>query len=207
MTEFYGTVGIWLAAFLTIFILSYAYRDNPLFKLAEHIYIGAAAGHAVVMGIASAQSSSWVPLTRGQIIYIVPLLLGALLYTRYHPKYYWIGRYPIALLVGLGTAISMRTVIASNFTQQIAATIKPITADLATNLNNMIVIVIVISVLWHFIFTKEQLSRGRLGLIGKIGRYAMMVAFGAAFGNTVVTRMVLLLGRIDFLLFDWLKLR
>jgi hypothetical protein len=200
-------IGIWIAAFFTIFIMSYAYKDNPLFKLAEHIYIGAAAGHAFVMGVASANTSSWIPLMRGQVIHIIPLVLGILLYTRYHSRYYWISRYPIALLVGLGTAVSIRTVIAANFTQQIAATIKPLSAVPLTNFNNLVVLIVTVSVLWHFVFTQKKLSTGSVGLIAKFGRYAMMVAFGAAFGNTVVTRIVLLLGRVDFLLFDWLGLR
>jgi hypothetical protein len=200
-------IGVWIAAFFTIFIMSYAYKDNPLFKFAEHVYVGAAAGHAVVMGIVSASTSSWIPLTKGQIIHIIPLVLGLLLYTRYHPRYYWVSRYPIALLVGLGTAISIRTVIAANFTQQIAATIKPLSAVPLTNFNNLVVLVVTVTVLWHFLFTQHKLATGNFGLIGKFGRYAMMVAFGAAFGNTVMTRMVLLLGRVDFLLFEWLKLR
>jgi hypothetical protein len=33
-----------------------------------------------------------------------------------------------------------------------------------------------------------------------------MVTFGAAFGLTVMSRMSLLIGRIDFLLRDWLHL-
>ncbi len=39
-----------------------------------------------------------------------------------------------------------------------------------------------------------------------IGRYLMLIAFGAAFGNTVMTRMNLLIGRLIFLLRDVLGL-
>jgi hypothetical protein len=34
-----------------------------------------------------------------------------------------------------------------------------------------------------------------------------MIAFGAAWGFTVMSRMSLLIGRVQFLLFDWLGLR
>jgi hypothetical protein len=38
----------------------------------------------------------------------------------------------------------------------------------------------------------------------KVGQYMMMVAFGAAFGATVMSRMTFLIGRLMFLLRDWL---
>ena len=37
-------------------------------------------------------------------------------------------------------------------------------------------------------------------------RYVMMIAFGALFGNAVMGRMSLMIGRVHFLLADWLGL-
>ncbi len=41
-------IGTWVAATLTIAILSFLYRDNPLYKAAEHIYVGISAGFTVI---------------------------------------------------------------------------------------------------------------------------------------------------------------
>lgn len=41
-------IGTWVAATLTIGILSFLYRDNPLYKAAEHIYVGTSAGFAII---------------------------------------------------------------------------------------------------------------------------------------------------------------
>ena len=38
-------VGAWVAVFLTLAIFSYLYRDNPLYKIAEHIFVGVSAGY------------------------------------------------------------------------------------------------------------------------------------------------------------------
>jgi len=37
--------------------------------------------------------------------------------------------------------------------------------------------------------------------------YFLMVSFGAGYGYTVMSRISLLIGRLQFLLYDWLGLR
>ena len=37
-------LGAWIATGLTLFIFSFLYEDNPLFKLAEHLYVGVSLG-------------------------------------------------------------------------------------------------------------------------------------------------------------------
>jgi hypothetical protein len=41
-------VGTWVAATLTIGILSFLYKDNPLYRAAEHLYVGTSAGFAII---------------------------------------------------------------------------------------------------------------------------------------------------------------
>jgi len=41
-------IGTWVAATLTIGILSFLYKDNPLYKAAEHLYVGTSAGFAII---------------------------------------------------------------------------------------------------------------------------------------------------------------
>ena len=42
-------VGAWIAVFLTFAIFSYLYRDNPFYKIAEHIFVGVSAGYWAAM--------------------------------------------------------------------------------------------------------------------------------------------------------------
>lgn len=42
-------IGYWIAAFLTICILSFLYKDNPFYKFAEHLFVGVSAGYGVVL--------------------------------------------------------------------------------------------------------------------------------------------------------------
>jgi hypothetical protein len=58
-------------------------------------------------------------------------------------------------------------------------------------------------VLLYFFFSVEH--RGAVGLGSRIGVWFLMIAFGASFGYTVMGRMALLVGRLRFLIFEWMK--
>ena len=49
MQELYtiDVVGAWLGIFLTFAILSFLYKDNPFYKLAEHLFVGVSLGYVV----------------------------------------------------------------------------------------------------------------------------------------------------------------
>ena len=69
-------------------------------------------------------------------------------------------------------------------------------------ISNLLIIVGVIATLIYFYFSKEH--KGILGIGAKVGIWFMMIAFGASFGYTVMARISLLIGRVYFLLHNWL---
>jgi len=69
-------------------------------------------------------------------------------------------------------------------------------------ISNAIMFVGVLTTLVYFFFSKEH--KGFLGKSARIGIIFIMVAFGASFGYTVMARISLLIGRMQFLLHDWL---
>ena len=48
--EFSDLLGAWVASFLTIGIFSYLYKDNPFYKIAEHLFVGVSAGYLLSLG-------------------------------------------------------------------------------------------------------------------------------------------------------------
>ncbi len=70
------------------------------------------------------------------------------------------------------------------------------------SVNGIFILVGVVTVLLYFFFSIEH--KGPVGVASKIGIYFLMVSFGASFGYTVMGRMSLLIGRMIFLLRDWL---
>jgi hypothetical protein len=60
----------------------------------------------------------------------------------------------------------------------------------------------VVCVLIHFLFSVEH--KGPVRVASRTGITFLMIAFGAGFGYTVMARMSLLIGRVTFLLKEWL---
>jgi hypothetical protein len=69
-------------------------------------------------------------------------------------------------------------------------------------LGNLVAIITVISVLSYFIFSFELKSRFLMGTT-KLGRYLLMIGFGAIFGSTVMMRFTLLIDRMYFIWVEW----
>jgi len=201
-------IQIWMAALFTIWIYSVAFRDNDFFKFAEYTFVGAAAGHSLVYAVDNLRRYGWEQMMGGSYLYAIAFLLGLLLYSRYHPKYYWVSRYPLSVMVGLGIGLSMRSVVTAEFITQIKATaaIQLFGADLYTTVSNIIFVVLVVCTVYFFIFTIPEAHEGGLGIIPKIARYGMMAAFSYSFANTVLSRYNMIFGRIDFLYNQWLPL-
>ena len=68
----------------------------------------------------------------------------------------------------------------------------------ASNLNGIIILIGVVSVLFYFFFSVEHSGPGKM--IARAGILFLMVSFGAAFGYTVMARMSLLIGRLTDLI-------
>jgi hypothetical protein len=203
-------IQIWMAAIFTIFIYSIAFRDNDLFKFAEYTFVGAAAGHSLVYGVDNIRRYGWDNLMGGAYLYVVVFLLGILLYSRYHPQYFWVSRYPLAIMVGLGIGLSMRAVVTAEFITQIKSTaaiqVLGVT-DPFKLVSNLIFIILVVTTVYFFLFTFPKAHEGSLGIIPKIARYGMMAAFSYSFANTVLSRYNMIFGRLDFLYNQWLPLQ
>ena len=68
------------------------------------------------------------------------------------------------------------------------------TGDWWLNVSNIVYVVGTVTTLAYFFFTVEK--KGTQLYISKIGQYTMMVALVQLFGNTVIARVSLFLGRV-----------
>ena len=120
-----GDIGVWIAAFLTLGIFSFLYRDNPIYKLCEHLFVGISAGYYVVLTYYSTLKPNLVtPLffhsgEGRNILLIVPLLLGVLLFSRFFPRGDWLSRWPIAVILGVYPALRITGFGQSDLVQQV----------------------------------------------------------------------------------------
>ncbi len=227
-------IGIWVAAILTFCALSFLYKDNPFYKFAESLFVGVTAGYfsAIVFHTVfvqdlvlpvkvAVQSGTWGAVIRR----VFPCLLGLGIIAQFSPKHGWLARYGLALIIGGGAGINLPYQVQTYLLPQIKATVVSLIAIGETaaldfgvahtpfgdgtrsilwhdTISGIVVLIGVLAVLGYFFFSKEH--KGAYGKFTKVGVYFLMIGFGASFGNTVMARMSLLIGRIQFLLDDWL---
>ena len=207
--------GIWIAAFLTLCIFSFLYRDNPFYRFAEHLFLGVSVGYSIVLTIHQGFIPvAWKPLAaaftddtaRSGFIKLIPICIGLLFFARLSPRRTWLIRYPIAILIGWGTGVAIPNVLQTDIFTQIHGTLTPFlqlgTLSVGEIIGAILMVIGVICTLTYFFFSVEH--RGAVGGLSKIGIAFLMIGFGSAFGNTVMGRVALLIQRVDFLINDWI---
>ncbi|MBN1356535.1 hypothetical protein JXA40_09780 [bacterium] len=199
---------IWntIAAFFTIGTFSFLYKDNPLYKIAESVVVGIAAGYfAVLLFWTSLRPKFWDMIVyEHKYWYVIPGLLGIMMYFRFSRKWGWLSRYPLALYIGIGSGIAIPLMLQTFVLRQLEATMLPIGFASFEGFSNLLVVLMVLAGLIYFFFSMEH--KGVVGKTATFGIWVIMIGFGASFGYTVMARVSLLIGRIQFLLGTWLHL-
>jgi hypothetical protein len=210
MVQFMTVFGIWLGAYFTFSIFSFLYRDNPFYKLAEQVFVGLSAGYWFVYTIFNILIPNLFEKLSsdfsGNLILLIPAILGVMMLMRIIPKLEWVSRYPIAVVIGTSAGISMLRYMKSDILSQLTATmINPFSmATIDKKIGSVILIIGTVCVISYFYFSRKQ--EGVLGVTSKAGVWFLMISFGASFGYTVMARISLLIGRLQFLLSDWLHI-
>ena len=202
------TISTWIAALLTLAIFSFLYRENPVYRFAEHLLVGVSAGYYLVQYFYSAvYKKLWVPVyEEGQWALLPGGILGVLLLLRQHRRTAWLSRYAIAFYVAAWSGYLIPSILQAQVLTQMRGTIVGPYAGtgLWDYVSSWILLAGVVSILVYFYFSQEH--RGLIRGISKIGITFLMIGFGASFGYTIMGRITLLVGRFQFLFYDWLHL-
>ena len=105
-------IGALLGFVLTISIFSYIWKDNALFRVAAHLFIGVTAGYMTIVVIYNVILPKMVlPFITGdqsaKIFAILFLILGVLMLTKISPRLSRLGNPAVAYLVGIGAATAI----------------------------------------------------------------------------------------------------
>ena len=196
----------WIIAFFTLALFSFLYKDNPFYKLAENIFAGLTAGYQVgLIWDTIIMQKLWDPMIQnGEWWMAVPGILGFLMFSRFFPKISWLSRVPLAVVFGVTSGVFLTTQLHGLVLPQMQSTMLAVwsSQDFVASLLAIVIIVGVICTLIYFYFSHEH--TGALGVTAKLGIWFIMVSFGAHFGYTVMGRVSLLIGRVQFLVEDWL---
>jgi hypothetical protein len=200
-----------LGACSTLGIYSILYKENKVFRFFEHLYLGLAAGYAIGAIWNDVLKTLWLePMLKDTPSLIALLPLGSLFYFIYSKKNGWMARLVFGVFIGFAAGQQFQGFVGSYWPKIQSAATKTLWVTenpnpayfwgpISTTINNVLFLAILTSVMTYFFFSFEQKSAA-VRKFSKFGRYAMMVAFGAMFGNTIMARMALLIGRIFFLI-------
>jgi hypothetical protein len=135
--ETYITFKLGLGTFLTIGLYSMLYRENKLYRLCEHIFLGLASGYSLVALWTETLKSQWYDKmigtaasngTGGQMgywIYAILLPIGLMGYFVFSRKNNWISRIPIGIIIGLYSGQQLQA-WQNRYLPQINDTVRPI---------------------------------------------------------------------------------
>lgn len=197
---------VWIAAFLTLCIFSFLYRENLLYRFAEHLFVGVSAGYLVALTWHNQILPNLItPLFfEGKFLYVIPLAFALCYFARFIPGYGHLIRLPISFLLGWGSGVAIPAVFQRDIMKQTQGTLlRPDAFDKwDSGLWAVVILIGVISTLVYFFFSRER--KGVLKPVANLGIIFIMLGFGASFGYTVMARISLLIGRLQFLLGEWL---
>lgn len=196
-------------ALLTLGIFSILYKETPVYRFVEHLFIGTTLGYAIVVNIRSLNQTAVQQILAGNYIYVIAILAGLMMYSRYFGSTYrWLNRIPTAVVIGCTIGLALRGIPESNINRQLQATYQPLFAsgDAMTLFNNIILFASFFFALLYFTYTLSKSTGSKSGTVDRVitfGRYFLMVYFGALFGNVIIHRASLFISRMQFYVFDF----
>lgn len=197
-----------IAIVLTIMVLSRIAGDNPLFRVAQYMFVGVSLGLAFVVAYHQVLMPAVRALSAGQdraIAYGIPLALGLLLLPRIsrRQEFSWLANIPLALVFGVGAALAVGGAIIGTLAPQILDTSRrPLLGDPAQIAGTVVLALGTIITLAAFAYTapKEGPLARVSAQVAALGHWLLMIAFGFFFAGAVQSYLSALTDRLGLLL-------
>lgn len=208
-----------LAFLFTLMIFSYVLADNPVFRVAVHIFIGVSAGYVVAVIVHQVLLPRLVtPLITGsmaeRLLLIFPLLLGLSLLFKLSRQTAVLGNVAMAFLVGAGAAVAITGAVTGTLFPQISAATGQFDMGQVGGLGAFaeqltyaaIGLLGTVVTLVYFQFgvraSSDAQTPGRRNAIMRIlaylGQIFVAITFGALFAGVFAAALTALIERIDF---------
>jgi len=205
-------IGELVTVLFIIMAYSYLIKSNVLFQFVQSTYVGLGVGHSIVMTIKYFRESTMPSITAGNLLLLLPLVAGLLLFGRLKRDYLYLYRYPLAILIGVGLGLQLRGMFKANLIDQITSTMNITVEPTLNGINSILILIFVITSMSYFFFTARgslntSTTRGKLldGVM-KVGQYVLMGAFGAGFAASFIGRLAVFMDVLNTLITFFSKL-
>ncbi len=202
------------AFLLSLMIFSYLVGDNPLFRVAVHIFVGVSAGYVAAVAWWQALWPDLIfPLVSGpalqRALLAVPLVLSGLLLMKAWPALSRLGTPSMAILVGIGSAVAIGGAVTGTLFPQIGATINAFDLHKAASpfevlINGGFILAGVATTLVYFHFSAGPAAGGSvkrfslIEIIAFVGGIFLAITLGVLFAGVYSAALTALIERLHF---------
>ena len=207
-------IGLSLGFLLTLLVLSYLLGDNPLFRLASHIFIGVSAGYAAIVTINNVLVPRLIlPIvtgTQGERLLSILLLIPSLFLLAKITPFRKAGNWSVAILVGIGAASAVGGAITGTLFPQLLGTINSFEVPTGSSttrpiLNGFLIVLGTMTTIIYFHFGARSIPGQRdeqlpiIQTLGKIGHFFIALTLGVLFAGVYISALTALVDRLYFL--------
>lgn len=203
-----GDPYVWIAALLTLGVFSFLVEDNPVFCAIEHLLVGLSTGYMFCtywdnVFVPELVEPLWqAPLGKEAHLWVV-VAVCVLWSCKYVTRVRELAKIALAFWLAVDLGLAIPTEMDAGVIAQVMGTVdvRP-GGSWVESLGQLVLVAGTIAALTYFFFSKAH--AGLFGATAKAGTWVLMIGFGASFSYTILSRVYLLIGRVLFLLRDWL---
>lgn len=204
----WANMSLLLSGFFILAIMSWLWKGNIIYSIVEHLYVGTAIGHGIVMAIANIRSYAWLPLTKADYTVLIPIALGLLFYAQLTKNYRYLSRLAFAVVIGTSLGVAIGGLVEVQIINMTLDTAKLVImgADSIARINNILLALFVVLGITVFFMTWEPEGKFKqpMNYIRRSGRLVLMAFFGSVLANNIMSRFASVAGIMSTLI-DWLN--
>jgi hypothetical protein len=193
---------------LTLMAFSYLIGDNPLFRIAIHLFIGVASGYAAVVVVNDVLLAKFqaLPLNDPTLLLIglIPFFFAASLLAKLSPRISWMGNFAMAVLVGVGAATALGGALVGTLIPQAEAAMEALnTRSLSGAIEGTVMLFGTVLTLAYFQFGAKRAEDGVVRrnvifeMMAWLGRIFIAVTLGVLFAGVYMAALTAMIERLS----------
>jgi hypothetical protein len=205
-----------VAVLLTVMVFSYLIGANPLWRIAQSLLVGVSVGYVTLVVLTQVVAPQVARViqppaeaTAGDtLLAAVPVVFGLLLLLRIAFPGAWPASFALTLVVVVGASLALGGALAGALVPQVLDTLRSVdfnrldATGIATIAGNIVLVLGVVCALAYFAFGARANGRrpSPVREMSWVGRWVLVLAFGAVLGSLATTFYFALIDRLWFLI-------